>query len=235
MTHTNKYNLLIILSLLLAPINILWAKDYQSISSIQSTITNFIETNIDSSIEHEIFVKRIDSRLNLDLCSTPLEAYSHNNEIKAGKLSIGVRCNGTKKWSLFHTAKLTFYQDVLVLKQTLRRNMPITRDHVILTKKSTTKLHRGYFTSVQQIHNQLATRNLRAGDILQPSHLTSPKLIKKGEQVIILAASPSFSIKMAGKALSSGGLGEIIRVKNIRSKKIIEGTITRAGTISVNF
>jgi flagella basal body P-ring formation protein FlgA len=40
---------------------------------------------------------------------------------------------------------------------------------------------------------------------------------------------------MSGKALMSGSLGERIRVKNNKSKKIIEGTITKAGTISVNY
>lgn len=213
----------------------LWAKEYQSLSAIQETIVHFIQANIDTRQDHEISVNRLDNRLKLEKCSVPLEAYSHATSIEAGILSIGVRCNGQQKWSLFNSAKLTFYQSVLTLKHSLRRNSLIRQDDIVIEKQSTTHLRRGYFTDYPQIANKLTTRHLQAGTILNPAHLTTQKLIKKGEQVTILASSPSFSIKMPGRALMDGGLGEQIRIKNNKSKKIIEGTVIKAGIVSVNY
>jgi len=236
MTHEKSQPLLIsILGFFLLSTEILYAQEYQSIDAIQTAITQFIEVNIDTSQEYEINVNKLDSRLKLANCSVPLEVYSHDKKIEAGILSVGVRCNGKQKWSLYHSAKLTQYINVLTLKRGLKRNTVISQDNVVLEKKSTAALHHGYFTNYQEINNQITTRNLRNGEILQPSHVTHPQLIKKGEQVTIHAFSPSFSIKMSGKALMSGSLGEKIQVKNNKSKKIIEGTITKAGTISVNY
>jgi len=236
MTHENIQTFLIsILSLFLLSTEALYAQEYQSINSIQTAITQFIEVNIDTTQEYEIKVNKLDSRLKLANCSIPVEAYSNDKQIKAGIFSIGVRCNGKQKWSLFHSAKLTVYINVLTLKQALKRNTVISQNNIVLVKKSASKLRHGYFTNYQQIKNQLTTRNLRAGTILQPLHVTHPQLIKKGERVTIHAFSPSFSIKMSGKALMSGSLGEKIRVKNNKSKKVIEGTITKAGTVSVNY
>ncbi|MCF7970334.1 MAG: flagellar basal body P-ring formation protein FlgA [Methylococcaceae bacterium] len=235
MTH-EKLQLLLtsILSFFLFSTEILYAQEYQPIDTIQTAITEFIEANIDTTQEYEIQVNKLDSRLKLARCSVPLKIYSHDEQIEAGLLSIGVRCNGEQKWKLYHSAKLTQYINVLTLKQALKRNTTISQENVTLVKKSTATLHHGYFTNYQEINNQLTTRNLRTGEILQPSHLTHRQLIKKGEQVTIHAFSPSFSIKMSGKALMSGRLGEKIRVKNNKSKKVIEGTITKAGTVSVN-
>lgn len=236
MTHEKIQTFLITtLSLFLLLTEMLYAQEYQSLQAIQTAITQFIEANIDTSQEYEIQLNKLDSRLKLASCSTPLETYSHNKKIEAGILSIGVSCNGEQKWSLFHSAKLTTYTNVLVLKQALKRNTAISQNNIILVKKPTNRLRRGYFTNYQQIKNQLTTRNLQAGTILQPAHITHPQLIKKGERVTIHAFSSSFSIKMSGKALMSDSLGERIRVKNNKSKKIIEGTITKAGTISVNY
>jgi len=236
MTHEKTQKCLIsILSLFLLSTEMLYAQEYQSINAIQTAITQFIEANIDTTQEYEIQLKKLDNRLKLANCSVPIETYSNDKQIEAGIFSIGVRCNGKQKWSLFHSAKLTIYINVLALKQALKRNTIISQNNIVLVKKSTSRLRHGYFTNYQQIKNQLTTRNLRAGTILQPSHITHPQLIKKGEQVTIHAFSSSFSIKMSGKALMSGSLGERIKVKNNRSKKVIEGTITKAGTISVNY
>lgn len=234
MTH-KKYSGLLILGLFLLSVKALQAQEYQSIESIQSAVINYIQENIDTQQEHTIKVKRMDSRLKLTKCSTPLETYSHKTEISAGLLSIGVRCNGAHKWSLFSSAKLTIYKQVLMTNHSLKRNTIISKNDVSLVKKSTKKLHHGYYTDFKQIDRQHTTRRLHAGTILQPAHLAVAKLIKKGEKVVILASSPAFSIKMPGRALMDGSIGEQIRVKNSKSKKIIEGTVIKAGTISVNY
>ena len=236
MTHITRQKILSTgLSLLILSSGTVLAKEYQSLNSIQSTVTQFIQANIDTSQDYEITVHKLDNRLKLPKCTVPLEAYSNNKRFDAGTLSIGIRCNGTQKWSLFNSAKLMFYQQVLVLKHNLKRNSVISADNVALKKYPSTKIRRGYFTDYQQIKNQLATRNLRAGIILQPTHVTKPKLVKKGDQVIIQATSSAISIKMPGQALMDGSLGQQIRIKNSKSKKIIAATVIKAGIVSVNF
>jgi flagella basal body P-ring formation protein FlgA len=63
--------------------------------------------------------------------------------------------------------------------------------------------------------------------------LTAPSAVKKGERVTITAALSSINIKMSGKALSNGSIGEMIKVKNISSNKTIEAQVIRPGIVQV--
>jgi len=179
-------------------------------------------------------VHTLDNRLKLPKCTTTLSTYSRQVTLKPGALSIGVRCNGSQPWSLYNSAQLAIYKTVLVLKQTINRKTLITPEHITYERKPLTKLSRGFFTDYSQVRGLMSSRNLSAGIILRPSQLKSQKLIKKGDKVTIIAQSKSFKIRMSGHALMDGRLGDTIRVKNTKSKKIIEGTVIKSGVISVN-
>ena len=71
----------------------------------------------------------------------------------------------------------------------------------------------------------MVKRNLKAGETLRPSLLKQPKTIKKGQKVSIIARSGSLQVSMPGKALDSGHTGDHIRIRNLSSKRVIEGRI----------
>ena len=225
------FSLLLMLSTIITPA---FAKEYQQMSSIKQAITQYILDNIDTQQDFEITVNNLDNRLKLPKCTIPLETYSRYSTLKAGTLSIGVRCRGKQPWSLYNSAKLHIYKSVLVLKENIGRNTLISPNLVALERKATTKLSRGYFTDFSQLQGATSVRHLQAGVVLRPAQFISQKLIKKGDKVTIRAKSKSFIIQMSGHALSDGKLGEQIRVKNSRTKKIVEGTVIETGVISVN-
>jgi len=215
-------------------INPAFAKEYQQMSSIKKAITQYILDNIDTQQDFEITVNTLDNRLKLPKCTLPLETYSRYSTLKAGTLSVGVRCRGKQPWSLYNSAKLKIYKSVLVLKESIGRNTLITTDLVTFARKANNKLSRGYFTDFAPLQGAVSVRHLQAGAVLRPAQFISQKLIKKGDKVTIRAKSKSFTIQMSGHALSDGKLGDQIRVKNSRTKKIVEGTIIETGVISVN-
>ena len=45
----------------------------------------------------------------------------------------------------------------------------------------------------------------------------------------------ALSISMAGEALSDGGLGERIKVRNLSSQKVLEGAVEADGSVSMAF
>jgi len=228
------FRILIIFTLLLNTHSALYASEIQSLDAIQAKVINFIKANIDTQQDYEISSKSLDRQLALPKCSVPLEAYTNAQTIEAGIVSVGIRCLGKQKWSLYTSAKLTIYKNVLVLTHSLKRNSLIQPSDVTLTKRATNKLRHGYFSSYKQIKSQVTTRNLQEGTVLQLAHLSLPKLIKRGEKVTILALSPAFNIQMSGKALMDGRLGAQIRVRNTKTKKIIEGRVIKPGVIVVN-
>jgi len=63
--------------------------------------------------------------------------------------------------------------------------------------------------------------------------LEAPVVIKRGDQTVIAAGNANFSVRMTGKALQDGAVGEQIRVQNLASKRTIHGDVQADGTIAV--
>jgi flagella basal body P-ring formation protein FlgA len=166
-------------------------------------------------------------------CTKPLEAYKINNLIKAGRVSIGVHCNGEKKWSLFVSALIKGYEAVIVLTRPVQRGEIITRQHLAIEKKDISSTKGDYATVFEQVENKQAARNMPAGAILGTRSVVEPAMIKRKDKVIIRTGQAAFLIEMSGIALMDGIKGQIIRVKNESSGRIITGTVLEPGVVLV--
>jgi len=70
---------------------------------------------------------------------------------------------------------------------------------------------------------------------LTANNLTNPILIKRGDTVNIIAQREGFKITMKGQAMANGSIGERIKVKNLSTKKIINGSVTSKHSVKVLF
>lgn len=63
--------------------------------------------------------------------------------------------------------------------------------------------------------------------------IQSPRLIDKGALVTITLSTPSMSLSAQGKALQDGGRGDVIRVVNTQSNRIVEATVAGPNLVAV--
>ncbi len=206
---------------------------FQTISSIQSAVSRYITKEFKDTSEYDYTLYKLDQRLKLPLCSTPLQVFTQTDTLKAGRNSIGVRCLSKKKWIIFTGAQIRSYREVLVLTHPMRRGEIITENDLAYEKRDVSRLHQGYILNPEQIINKQAKRNISAGIAITRHYFTEPKLIKRGEIVNIQAKLPNCHISMAGIAMMDGRKGQYIRVKNIKSKRIIQATVEKPGQVSV--
>jgi flagella basal body P-ring formation protein FlgA len=206
---------------------------FQSHDSIYELVKDTVARNINTSAEYEISVLPLDSLLKLPEWTEPLAAFTTTDLIKAGRTSIGVRCNAEKKWSIFTSAVIKVYENVIVLSRPIQRGEIITRQHLAIEKKDVSKLRGDFVTQVKQIENKQATRYTPAGAILGLRSFIEPRLIKRGDKIIISAIQPAFAIRMNGVAMMDGIKGQLIRIKNENSGRIINATVIEPGLVSV--
>jgi flagella basal body P-ring formation protein FlgA len=206
---------------------------FQSHDSIYELVKDAVTRNINTSGEYEISVLPLDSLLKLPECTEPLEAFTTTDLIKAGRTSIGVRCNGEKKWSIFTSAVIKIYENVIVLSRPVQRGEIITRQHLAIEKKDVSKLRGDFVTQAEQIENKQAARYIQTGAIPGLRSFIEPKLIKRGDKIIISTIQPAFSIRMSGVAMMDGSKDQLIRIKNENSGRIISATVIEAGLVSV--
>ncbi len=209
------------------------AAQFQTIPSIQAAISRYIVKKFKESNEYDYTLYKLDQRLKLPLCPNPLQIFTQTGSLKAGRNSIGVRCISKKKWTIFTGAQIRSYRKVLVLTRPIRRGEIITENQLAYEKRDVSNLHRGYILNSKKIINKQAKRHLSAGIVITGDNFAEPQLIKRGENVNIQAKSPYFHISMAGIAMMDGRKGQHIRVKNIKSKRIIQATVEKPGQVSV--
>lgn len=78
-----------------------------------------------------------------------------------------------------------------------------------------------------------AKRALRAGAAVAGRDVAAPEVVKAGEVITLTYDADGITLALQAKAVSSGGVGEMINVQNTSSKKIVQAVVTGAGQAAV--
>ncbi len=210
------------------------AQQIQSLSSIRETARTFAEETIVAGHERaDVEIGRLDSRLRLQKCDTPLEAFRSPGQQNGGRTTIGVRCTSPRPWTIYVSARINSYADVYTTARSLGRGERIREADLRLVEANTGNLSQGYYTDLEQLLGMEMRRPSRPGEVLTPSMVAAPRLVTRGQTVTVLAEAGAARITMQGTALEDGTLGERIRVRNPRSDRVVEGEITGQGRVRV--
>ena len=72
-----------------------------------------------------------------------------------------------------------------------------------------------------------------AGQTIGAGAIEEPRVVSIGTPVKLIYNAPGLVIAASGMALQSGGVGDRVRVRNVDSGIIIQGTIARDGSVIV--
>lgn len=181
-----------------------------------------------------IEIGRLDPRLRLPACPTPLETFATGKRSTVGAVTVGVRCTADKPWTLYVSARVVVFGEVVVAARAVPRGHAITAEDVRLARKDLSRLSYGWLTTVDEAVGKTAKRAYAPAQVLQPNQLAAPKLVRRGEQVIVRVARDGLEVSMTGKALSDGVLGEQIQVRSRGSSRVIEAEVVAAGVVRVH-
>ncbi|WP_330208550.1 flagellar basal body P-ring formation chaperone FlgA [Pseudomonas sp. Z13] len=144
-------------------------------------------------------------------------------------------CADAPGWKVNVSSQATVFVPVVFSRVVLERGQSITAGDAQVQAVNIAKVSRGYFNGVEQVVGLSAKRRVREGQLLSPALLTGRVLVKRGQQVVIQASQDGIQAKAVGEALGNGQLGEVIRVRNLSSEKVIEGKVIEAGVVSSTF
>ncbi len=232
---TNCIYLFIVTSLIAT--NLVWASvvDFHPHSEIENRVVQFVKSNIqeNENIEVEIKLRALDSRLKLTQCSMPVEVYMPHNSRVNSRFSVGVRCQSGKPWKIYIPVTVAKYAQVYVSTAPLSKGDVLQAEDLRLLRTDISKLRTRPITDANQLIGMLVKRSIPTGSAFTSRHLTHRSVINKGDLVDIVATMSGLNIRMTGNAMSSGGKGQRIRVKNSSSKKTVEGIIIDSNTVQI--
>ncbi len=201
---------------------------------IQQVAREFIaQQHVGAAGKLRIEVAALDPRLQLSACSSPLEAFLAPGSRSLGNTTVGVRCSGPRPWSVYVPVTVRLHAPVLVAARPLPGGTTIGAGDLEFAERDLAALPGGYLSSLDQAVGKTLKYPVAGGSAMNPAMLTVPRLIRRGDTVTIVAGVPGFEVRANGTALTDGGSGQVIRVRNSLTKKEIEGTVTSSGTVQV--
>lgn len=133
------------------------------------------------------------------------------------------------------SGELARYGNVACLTKTLAQHSIITASDLTLVRRNLSLLGPGLITDLEAAIGKETKMTLPAGAILYGTKLKEPAIIKRGDIVSIQAASESISITVPGRVLNGGAKGDLIKVKNLMSRKEVFVKIIGSDTVQAQF
>lgn len=124
---------------------------------------------------------------------------------------------------------------VVVLKRPLPRHAILGPKDLALEKRPASRLPRDVITEMDEALGKRLRLSLRAGQILRAYALEDPPVIKRGNLVRIVARGKAFTVSALGEARQDGRPGEIIKVRNLSSKREVFAKVVDSKTVEVSF
>lgn len=175
----------------------------------------------------------LDPRLRLQACEAPIQTLTEFGNIKQKHLTVKVSCEAPTKWSLRVPVKLQVFQPVVVASQQIQRDHILTQQDLHIHKQDIAQIGDSYFQSEDELLGLSSVKSIQPGAVIKRHMVRQPIIIHRGETVKIVVSSPGFKLETAGIAQMDGAVGDIIKVKNARSNRMIDVKVKGSGEVTI--
>jgi flagella basal body P-ring formation protein FlgA len=122
---------------------------------------------------------------------------------------------------------------VPVLKRRLQSGDIISQDDIEWEAQPANHIRKNTIADSSQLIGKSPKRMVSEHRPIRTDEIAGPLLINKGARITLMYKSNALEIKTLGEAIDNGAKGDVIRVKNITSKSIIQGTVETGDRVRV--
>lgn len=207
--------------------------------------------------------KKINLKFESQLSLTSLETWIYEqlkNSISDKKIEIQhislpkVDCNEVKslKWSNFKlegrnqfrfmlnvneknywvTGDYRWFQNVPVATKNIFPHEKLNNENIELQLKDTT-FQTLYSSRIEDLIGRTVMQNIPVGSLIDSRHLKVEYLVEKGQFIQAQFQGENFVLSSQVQAEQSGVKGDLIKIKNLESQKILSAIVTGKGLVEV--
>jgi len=120
-----------------------------------------------------------------------------------------------------------------VLKRTLSAGEVINQEDIAWSDEPVTHLRNTTVTNANDLIGKTPRHVISQDRPIRHDEIGGPLVINKGARITLLYHSQNLEIRTLGEAVDNGAKGDVIRVRNLASKSIIEGTVEASDRVRV--
>jgi flagella basal body P-ring formation protein FlgA len=122
---------------------------------------------------------------------------------------------------------------VLVLRHAAARGARLTADDVEVQTRTISGAGDDYLTEVAELSGRTLKRSLGAGAAVTADSMVADSLIKRGQQVTLLAAAGGMEVRARGVAMNDAPAAGRVKAQNLSSGRIVEGVVETSDVIRI--
>ncbi|MGB4598899.1 MAG: flagellar basal body P-ring formation chaperone FlgA [Trichlorobacter sp.] len=146
-----------------------------------------------------------------------------------------VRVNGQVKKNLSLRLQVDASTEMVVAARQLLAGTVLAADDLQLQKRDVSQAGGLHVREINAAVGKKLKTMVRAGAPVKSNQLANVPVIRSGQLVTIVAEHAGFRITVTGRAKSSGGVGDLVRVENISSRKEFSARVVDAATVEAGF
>lgn len=164
--------------------------------------------------------------------SAPQITSSTSLEMALSRMNFVVTCPGSAGWKYNVAVRPDVSVPVVMPKSLIARDTVITADDLQLKKFNISNQREGLMTNMDEAIGLTSKRALQPGKPITRSELVQPVLVKRDQPVMIVSHTAGITASMPGVALKNGRKGDVIKIRNSSSQRIISGIVDDTGVVT---
>lgn len=148
-------------------------------------------------------------------------------------LRVVFRVNGREVRKVRIFGHIDIYREVVCMDHSMRRHEVIQEGDLCTARRDISRISNAAISDIREAVGKRLVSSVRAGEIIKRDMLELAPIIKKGDRVAIIADTETLLIRARGEAMEGGAEGEMIRVRNSKSKKEVYARVIDASTVQL--
>ncbi|HBJ1049157.1 TPA: flagellar basal body P-ring formation protein FlgA [Escherichia coli] len=151
-------------------------------------------------------------------------------EIALNRMNFTVSC--PQSWQMNVAVRPDVLVPVVMAKSLVARDTPLTANDVELKPYNVSAQRRDVLMDLNEAIGLSSKHALQPGRPLTKEELVSPVLIERDQPVMIVYQSAGITASMPGVALKNGRKGEMVKVRNASSQRVISAIVAESGVVT---
>ncbi|MEJ1961969.1 MAG: flagellar basal body P-ring formation chaperone FlgA [Gammaproteobacteria bacterium] len=209
--------------------------EVQSLDDVRSAAQGYVLKQVPAQKPGSVQVNvgALDSRLRLVACAGGLKAALPPGATFRARMTVAVSCGGPTSWTVYVPVSIETQTSVLVLRHAATRGARLSAQDVEVQMRTVGGAGDDYLTDIGELEGRTLKRPLGAGAAVTAEAMVADAVVKRGQQVTLLAAAGGMEVRARGVAMNDAPAAGRVKAQNLSSGRIVEGVVETADVIRI--